>query len=344
MTIFNRPVRIMKTIGIIHAHTKHFVFFVALAAAAPVFAQGDPLSRENFSFAGPGKNLSSTDPYKQGLTATTPQLATAVRTTLDLSEHHYGETSTNDPGSSTKSEYKHLDIDRIRTKPFGKNLEISFKSTSFAYPEGSREEIGVKEYATENLLLYAIVMKQYAKENDLDTTYAFISNMGMLSTKKRFFVINLVTMEVECSGLVSQGRGLGRTKYDKQYSNSIESKCTSLGRYKISNKYKGSYGESYKLVGLDSSNQNAVKRNIVLHQMGCIPDDENIAPTCVSEGCPAVSPNFLSGLANIIDTRKNPVLLWVFDSNLEEIIAKEFPSKYHTCTIHHHESENIDVP
>src|SRR6187397_1827334 len=154
----------MKTIGIIHAHTKHFVFFVALAAAAPVFAQGDPLSRENFSFAGPGKNLSSTDPYKQGLTATTPQQATSVRTTLDLSEQHYGETSTNDPGSSTKSEYKHLDI--------------SFKSTSFAYQEGSREEVGVKEYATENLLLYAIVMKQYAKENGLDTTYAFISNMG----------------------------------------------------------------------------------------------------------------------------------------------------------------------
>jgi len=334
----------MKTIGIIHAHTKYIVFFLALAAAASVFAQGDQLSREDFSFSQSGKNLSSTDPYKQALTATTSQQATGVRKTLSLSATFNGETSTSVPVYSTKSEDNHLDIDKIRAKPFGKNLEISFKSTSFVYPEGSRVEIGVKEYPTENVLLYAIVMKEYAKKNDLDTTYAFISNMGMLSTKKRFFVVNLVTMEVECSGLVSQGRGLGRTKYDKQYSNIIESKCTSLGRYKVATKYKGSYGESYRLIGLDSSNQNAVKRRIVLHEMGCIPDDENIAPTCVSEGCPAVSPNFLSGLAKIIETRKKPVLLWVFDSNLEEIIAKDTTSRYHTCSIHHHESENVDLP
>ena len=334
----------MKTKGIIPAQIKCIVFFVALAAAAPVFAQGDHLSSENFSFTQSGKNLSSADPYKQALTITTSREATGVRKTPSLSANDNGETITLEPGHSAKSEDSHLDMDKIRAKPFGKNLEISFKSTSFIYPEGSRAEIGVKEYPTENLLLYAIVMKQYAKENGLDTTYAFITNMGMLSAKKRFFVINLVTMEVEHSGLVSQGRGTGRTKYDKQYSNIIESKCTSLGRYKISGKYKGSYGESYRLIGLDSSNQNAFKRNIVLHQMGCIPDDENNAPTCISEGCPAVSPNFLSGLATIIDTRKKPLLLWVFDSNLEEIIAKEIPSRYHICSIHHHEAENIDVP
>ena len=220
--------------------------------------------------------------------------------------------------------------------PFGQNLQISFRPTSFAYPEGSREEIGIEEYPTLKLLLYATVLKRYARENGFDTSYAFLSNMGMLSSKKRFFVINLVTMEVEQSGLVSQGRGRGRTKYDKQYSNIIESKCTSLGRYKISNKYKGFYGGSYKLMGLDSSNNNAFKRNVVLHPMGCIPDKENVAPACISEGCPAVSSNFFSGLSKIIDTRTKPVLLWVFDSNLEEVIAEELQTenKSHTCSIH----------
>ncbi len=332
----------MKTKGIVHA--QYIGFFFALVVAAPVLAQGDHSSRQNFSFTQSAKNLPPGDPYKQGLTANNKPQVAGIRKTLSFSTNYNGEGLTNDPGYSTKPADMLIDIDKIRTKPFGKNLEISFKSTSFVYPEGSRAEIGVKEYPTEKVLLYAIVMKQYAKENGLDTSYALISNMGMLSTKKRFFVINLVTMEVESSGLVSQGRGLGRTKYDKQYSNSIESKCTSLGRYKIANKYKGTYGESYKLIGLDSSNQNALKRNIVLHQMGCIPDDEDIAPTCVSEGCPAVSPNFLSALSKIIDTRKKPVLLWVFDSNLEEIIAKEVPQqKYHTCSIHHHEAANIDV-
>ena len=180
------------------------------------------------------------------------------------------------------------------------------------------------------------VLKQYARENGFDTSYAFLSNMGMLSGKKRFFVINLATMEVERSGLVSQGRGQGRTKYDKQYSNIIESKCTSLGRYKVTNKYKGFYGESYRLIGLDSSNNNAFKRNVVLHPMGCIPDEENLAPACISEGCPAVSLNFFSGLSKIIDTREKPVLLWVFDSNLEDVIAEEIQTenKSHTCSIH----------
>jgi len=332
----------MKTKGIIHA--QYILFLLILSTTAPVIAQGDQLSRENISFTQSVYRLSSADPYNQAVTATNSRQSTGIRKTLSLTGNYNGETTTNDPGDSKKIEDKLIDLDKIRAKPYGKNLQISFKSTSFVYPEGSRAEIGVKEYPTENLLLYAIVMKQYAKENGLDTTYAFISNMGILSTKKRFFVINLVTMEVECSGLVSQGRGRGRTKYDKQYSNIIESKCTSLGRYKIATKYKGSYGESYRLIGLDSSNQNAVKRRIVLHQMGCIPDDENIAPTCVSEGCPAVSPNFLSGLTKIIDTRKKPILLWVFDSNLEEISAKEIPSKYHNCSIHHHEAENIDVP
>jgi len=331
----------MKTKGIIHAQC--ILFLLTLSAVAPVIAQGDHFSRENISFSQSGNRLSSTDPYNQALTAAASGEASSVRKTISLSANYNGATP-NDPGYPAKSAGTHVDIDKIRERPFGKNLQISFKSTAFVYPEGSRAEIGVKDYPTENLLLYAILMKEYAKKNGLDTTYAFISNMGMLSTKKRFFVINMVTMEIECSGLVSQGRGLGRTKYDKQYSNTIESKCTSLGRYKVATKYKGAYGESYRLIGLDSTNQNAVKRRIVLHQMGCIPDDENIAPTCVSEGCPAVSPNFLSSLTKIIDTRKKPVLLWVFDSNLEEISAKEIPSKHHTCSIHHRDAESTDAP
>jgi hypothetical protein len=135
-------------------------------------------------------------------------------------------------------------------------------------------------------MIYAKALKQYAKKNGYDTSYAFLSNMGMLYNKKRFFVINLTTMKVEQSGLVAQGRGKGVSIYDKQYSNKADSKCTSLGRYKISGMYKGGYGNAYKVQGLDSSNSNAYKRNIVIHPMGCIPDKEGIAPACVSEGCP----------------------------------------------------------
>jgi hypothetical protein len=225
------------------------------------------------------------------------------------------------------------------------NLGIRFRPTRFIYPQGGLIETGIAKYSATQVLYYAKALKQYAKEKGFDTTYAFLSNMGMLSSKKRLFVVNLVTMQIEQAGLVSHGRGQGKSKYDRQYSNIVESKCTSLGRYMIMKKYKGSYGESYRMTGLDSTNSNAFKRNIVLHSMGCIPDEENNAPVCISEGCPAVSNNFLSSLSRIIDSRKKPVLLWVFDSNLEEVVIDEMKPensneetpghhKFHICSIH----------
>jgi hypothetical protein len=209
------------------------------------------------------------------------------------------------------------------SRPEWIRARISFKPTSFVYPAGMGRDIGVDVFPASQLLLYAIALKQYAIENGYDTTYAFLSNMGMLTSKKRFFVINLTTMQVEMTGLVAQGRGLGESRFDKQYSNTRQSKCTSLGKYKILNKYFGEYGDSYRLAGLDTSNSNAFGRNIVLHAMGCLPDEEQPKlPVCVTEGCPGVSVNFLSGLSSIIDSRKKPLLLWIFDSNLEEIIVQ----------------------
>ncbi len=224
------------------------------------------------------------------------------------------------------------------------NVRIGFKRTSFVYPVNPGKDIGVAFYAPEKLMLYALSLKQYAKKKGYDTTYAFLVNMGMLNSKKRLFIVNLVSMQIEQSGFVAQGRGMGTSRFDKQYSNRKDSRCTSLGRYRIMKKYKGEYGIAYKMLGLDSTNCNAYKRNIVLHSMGCMPDVEGSMPVCISEGCPAVSDKFLSSLSKIIDSRKKPVLLWIFDSNLEEIVVEEtvVPKEkqwaeekiYHKCRLH----------
>lgn len=204
-------------------------------------------------------------------------------------------------------------------------VEINLKATNFTYPSNAKGDIGIAEYPKEKILLYATKLKEYAKKNDYDTSYAFFCNMGMLCNKKRFFVVNLITMQVERSGLVSHGRGQGISIFDKQYSNKPGSRCTALGRYKITKKYKGSYGEAYKMIGLDSTNADAYDRNIVLHSMKCIPDTESYMPACLSDGCPAVSNNFLYSLNQIIESRKNPILLWIFDSNLEEMVVEKKP-------------------
>jgi hypothetical protein len=170
--------------------------------------------------------------------------------------------------------------------------------------------------------LYARKLKEFAKKNGYDTAYAFFCNMGMLSNKKRFFVVNLATMRIEQAGLVAHGRGRF-SPFDKQYSNEPGSNCTALGRYKISGRYNGEYGLSYRMCGLDSSNKKASSRRIVLHSMPCIPDTDAQMPACNSEGCPAVSPEFLCSLQKILDTRKKPVLLWIFDSNLQDMVIEE---------------------
>lgn len=197
-------------------------------------------------------------------------------------------------------------------------MELAFTPTSFSYPEDSRKEIGIANYPQDQLMLYAEAAKKYAKENGFDTSYIFLANMALLPNKKRFYIIKTDSLFVIDSGLVAHGRGKGRTIYSRQYSNVPGSNCTSLGKYKILKSYNGAYGPSYRLAGLDKTNNNALKRGVVLHASGCILDKENYAPACVSEGCPAVSKKFFDNLTKIMKSKKQPILLWIYDSLLEE--------------------------
>jgi hypothetical protein len=141
--------------------------------------------------------------------------------------------------------------------------------------------------------------------------------MGMKSGKKRFFVIDLSTMTIEKKGIVAHGRGENRFTLNKSYSNQKGSNCTALGMYKIGKYYNGIFGPSYKLFGLQNTNNNAFDRAIVLHTMNCIPYDEIDFPIFQTEGCPAVSPDFLKEVGAVITKSDKPVLLWIFDPGQE---------------------------
>lgn len=56
------------------------------------------------------------------------------------------------------------------------------------------------------------------------------------------------------------------------FSNTDGSGYTSLGRYRIGTPYNGHFGRSYKLYGLDSTNSQAFRRNIVLHSFSYVPE------------------------------------------------------------------------
>lgn len=167
----------------------------------------------------------------------------------------------------------------------------------------------VKDKATE--------LKSYAAAHNYNTEYAFLVDMSLPSGKNRFFIYNFKSDEIEASSLVAHGFGSTvPNSYDELiFSNTPDSYMTSLGKYKIGSSYYGSFGLSYKLHGLESTNDKAYERTVVLHSAVSIPDAEPF-PNLISQsaGCPMVSKAFLGVLTRYIKASKKPVLLWIYYS------------------------------
>ena len=159
----------------------------------------------------------------------------------------------------------------------------------------------------------ALAVKEFARANNYNTGYCFMADMSMASGEKRFFVYNLSSDSIELAGLVAHGSGRGRLRTRIEFSNSANSLCTSLGKYKIGNSYTGKFGLAFKLYGLDATNSNACSRFVVLHAHPCVPNEETVPlPICESWGCPTVAPLFLTQLQKYIDQSATPMLLVIY--------------------------------
>jgi hypothetical protein len=93
-----------------------------------------------------------------------------------------------------------------------------------------------------------------------------IADFGLHSAKPRFHFVNLERGEVQ-SYHVSHGQG-SDPQHDgwlKQFSNTEGSNATSRGAYVTWEWYKGRYGTSVRLGGLDHTNDAALRRYIVMH-------------------------------------------------------------------------------
>jgi hypothetical protein len=156
-------------------------------------------------------------------------------------------------------------------------------------------------------------LKQYAVAHGYNDRIAFLADMQLPSGKNRFFVCDLSGDSILLSGLVAHGCGAGSFSATPSFSNTNGSNCTSLGRYRIGQPYKGQFGLSYKLYGLDTTNNHAFSRNVVLHSYAGVPEGETDPfPICNSRGCAMVSPGFLSRLQPLINKSGRPLLLEIF--------------------------------
>jgi len=161
---------------------------------------------------------------------------------------------------------------------------------------------------------FVSALKTYAADNRFATDIAFLIDMSLPSGKKRFFVYDLQADTLMHAGLVAHGSCNERFLKSGKFSNTPNSGCTSIGKYKVGYSYNGNFGKAYKLFGLDSTNNKAFERFVVLHAYGCVPDEETYPQSiCNSLGCPMVSYAFLEKLENIIDNSRRPVLLWIYE-------------------------------
>ncbi|MEN2487076.1 murein L,D-transpeptidase catalytic domain-containing protein [Flavobacterium sp. B11] len=156
-------------------------------------------------------------------------------------------------------------------------------------------------------------VKKMSASGAYNSKIAFFIDMKIKSGKNRFFVYDLVNNTVIDEGLVANGSGSETCiKGELKFSNEPNSNCTSLGRYIVGKSYRGIFGKAYVLKGLDPTNNNAIKRMIVLHSYSAVPEGEQDHYIALSHGCPMVSETFFKRLEKIIDTSKSNILLNIY--------------------------------
>ena len=180
----------------------------------------------------------------------------------------------------------------------------------------SQENQSIHYANSEDKLAHKISeIKTFLKDSDYNYDKAFFIDFSIPSSKFRFFVIDIKTGIVLQKALVAHGDGSesGKNKNSLKFSNVDGSHCSSLGKYVIEEKYKGQFGLSYRLTGLDETNSNARKRAIVLHRLSCVPDVEQKNDICLSFGCPMVSDDFFKILEQHIDKSNKKIILYAYN-------------------------------
>ncbi len=127
-----------------------------------------------------------------------------------------------------------------------------------------------------------------------------IADFARASTLPRFHFVNLENGTIR-SFLVSHGRGSdpGHSGFLQQFSGIPGSEATSRGAYLTAEWYKGKYGTSIRLLGLDADNRTALERAIVMHpaQYAAASHIAKFGKLGRSEGCFAMGPeNFNEAL------------------------------------------------
>ena len=118
--------------------------------------------------------------------------------------------------------------------------------------------------------------------------YIGIVDFSAHSSKQRFFIVDMQSGAVHAIR-VAHGKGSDPDGdgYATRFSNTPDSKASSLGFYLTGPMYYGSHGKSMRLLGQSSTNSNALSRAVVIHESAYV-REANVTQGR-SFGCLAVS-------------------------------------------------------
>ena len=141
-----------------------------------------------------------------------------------------------------------------------------------------------------------------------------IVDFSLPSSRKRLFVIDMVSGTLLFNTYVSHGRGSGQAMATR-FSNKPGSNMSSLGFYITGGTYIGEHGMSLRLQGIEKGiNDKALKRGIVMHSAAYVEEDyiQQRGYSGRSEGCPAIPEEFQEP---VIETIKDGSCLFLYSPN-----------------------------
>lgn len=153
--------------------------------------------------------------------------------------------------------------------------------------------------SAQNALKMALQSAEYHNVDRLNkTTWMMVVDFTQHSKENRGYLINIKT-GITQPMRVSHGSNSGGP-YATVFSNVDGSHQSSLGLYLTKGTYYGSHKYSLKLEGLESTNDNALERLIVIHAAYYVADKwvAEHGYTGRSWGCPAVDPSLATDLIN----------------------------------------------
>lgn len=164
--------------------------------------------------------------------------------------------------------------------------------------------------------IFQLAMDGYERIDKKNEKEIIIIDFSKDSSKKRFFFIDLENAKIKYKTYVTHGKNSGAEKA-LSFSNQPNSYKSSIGFFLTRNHYKGSYGYSVRLKGLEEEfNSNAIVRGIVIH--GSKEAEEKYIKKYGflgrTEGCPALP---LSISREIMEKISRNTVLFIYGDDEE---------------------------